>query len=436
MMQTGCATREALAQTYDDSVLVKPEESRKTVVLIVVDGLSQQTLTAASPGLVNLNSFFRLPDGAFTAHAGFPSLTFPGISSLLKEQPVSETGFLGNTFYLNGEFFEFEKPLERERYSQLMHGHTIFSRLTARSANSVSLDYGLGSDATVETPLEDLSTLSELADSNYLYADTKKIDSLVALLESTSVARWPSFIFLHLVGVDFLSHDFGSLSAQALSHLKSLDEALGPVFEILKNGERSHGVVTMLTADHGFASSTHAYFPLNDFVKKISTRMIVINESRMASILLNGSKNKEDLVSSLLNQKGIEQVAEKTRTGFLVRTASGETEAVLERAPACPFEPYAVTVNHKNSFCLTELSESEKSDKNPYLFANLARYFLAKNAPDIVVIPDRETLLSTAYVGNHGGPSPEETIVPLLLRNASSSRLQAVPLWRLLDIIK
>lgn len=399
-MLSACATRHHVATEYDHVLKQYPHPSDRTTIVFLIDGLSENTLNTALVGMPELRTFFRTDKQIFRAHTPFPSLTFPGIASLLTEKPVSKTGFIGNSFYLGDEPENFEKPADRKHFGTLMARESVFSRLRAQGKRSVSLDYGLGVNASAYSPIEDLSSVLNIAEGNYSYADDKKIESLYLLLSEYEADQWPSFIFIHLIGVDFLSHSEGPMSAKTIAYLISLDEKLKPLFDLLKEKESSHSVVTLLTADHGFAKEIKFTLNIEQVLSKYSKHLESINETRMTAVFVHDSTNVPSLAKSLSKTKGIEFVAYKTKTGFSIESA-------------------------------TEIHP------HPFLIENFKEYFSAANAPDFVVIPDSYTAFSKSYVGYHGGVTSEEVMVPLLMRNSQMSNGQAPPLWHLLrDVVQ
>lgn len=429
----GCATRHHVANDYEAVLEASPKLARKTVIVFLVDGLSEPTLQASLVGMPHLKEFFHTDRGMFRAHAPFPSLTFPGISSLLKEKPVSQTGFIGNSFYLGDEIVNFEKPLKRKTFGELMATDSIFSRLKARGERSVSLDYGLGINASAYSPIEDLTSVFEIADGNYDYADSKKIEALELLLSNNPPEHWPSFVFVHLIGVDFLAHANGPLAAPTLAYAMSLDEKLKSLLDLLKEKETRHSIVTVITADHGFTGRVRYALDIEHLISTLTKKSKVLNESRMAAVFLRDKKSTDSVSEKLLNHKGIEIVAIKTDSGFTVTSAQKKLAVRLVSYPPCKDDGIAISVEKSEWICPSALSSDADPFNHPFFLSNLAHYFAAKASPDLVAIPDSETAFSKDYIGFHGGPTAEETMVPLLMRNSSMSAGQAPPLWRLLD---
>lgn len=431
LISFGCATRSHVANDYESVLRESPKLTRRTVVLFLIDGLSESTLRVSLEGMPHLRSFFKTEQGVYRAHAPFPSLTFPGISSLLKEKPVSQTGFIGNSFRYDGETINFEKPFKRKSIGELMNSETVFSRLNSKGYRSVSLDYGLGIRASAYSPIEDLSTVLSLAQGDYAYADSKRIEAVELLLSQHPPENWPSFIFIHLVGVDFLAHSNGPLDAKTIGYLMGLDDKLQPLLEVLRKQESKHQVISLLTADHGFSEKIKYTLDIKSILAKVSENFEVLNEARMAAVFLKNKSKNDYVAQSLLRHKGVELVGLKTAKGFLIQSNLKKIEVQIRRFENCLEDKIAISIQDSGWICPSSLSAKDPFGY-PFFLSNLAHYFSASNSPDLIAVPDSETAFSKEYVGYHGGPTAEETMVPVLMRNSSMSSGQAPPLWRLL----
>ncbi len=407
LYSTACATRSDLHDDYKsklgESKQRRSFKPKKTAVLFLVDGLSYEVLKSKlnDGSLPNLRAFFLSQGQSLRrAHSVFPSLTFPNIASLLKEKPVDQTNALGNSLIYNNKRINFDNLGDRGEFSRFMVGDNIFQRLAQKNYFTVSLDYGLGPDASVASEF-DFQSAYAVSQTDYRYIDLKKIDALKILLTETKAAAWPDFVFVHLVGLDFLSHKLGPLAKSSLDYLKMLDRDLGPVLSILKTAEKDHEVVTLLTADHGFALTAKKFFPLESTLQKIEPTIKVINESRMAALYFLAQPNADqldNLAKKLLAFSGIEILAYKIKGQIVIKSR-------------------------------TEINY-------PYFDKNIESYFRSAYAADAVVIPNAETFFSNHGRGFHGGPTENETITPLLIRNALIQADQVPPIWELLKFIE
>ncbi len=444
LILSACATRYGVPEEYARKVHRDPEKTTKrTVVFFLIDGLPLQTLKAEiqQKRLPEIEKHFLGPgQQLMQAHSIFPSLTYPNIAGLLQERPVSLTGALGNTIIANKTVIRFESPLDRPKFSETMKGHNVFERLAESNRRSVSLDYGLGVGASVCSDLLDLKSglAAQLLD--YLYLDQKRIDSLKILLEETKSNQWPEFIFVHLVGVDFLSHENGPRSEKVIDYLNSLDSSLKDLFQLLRKGEsEGHEVVSMLSADHGFMPETLYRLNVEAIANSIDPKLKVFNEGRMAGLFSSehlAPGAQANWARSFVQQPGIEIVS--YRDGNRVRILSKKLDVSFEyqKTNLCPESSMAIAVNGSAALCPGQLELKYRKLFYPFFIENLAYYFQASKHPDLVLIPEPATAFNDTELGFHGGPSVEETIVPLLMRNASLPDKSQIPAnWELLRFL-
>ncbi len=435
LILTSCATRYDVPRDYWREVQQGPQyQSKRTVILFLVDGLSFQALNPQLKNnrLPNLQKHF-LTSGRtlLTAHSVFPSLTFPNLSSLLHEKPVHLTGALGNKVIRKGQLIDFEEVSDRREFGQLMKGNNIFTRLAEKGQRSVSLDYGLGVDATFHSEVMDLKSGLALAGQDYLYVDQKKIESLKLLLSQENVNRWPEFIFIHLVGVDFLSHIHGPGSKQVSDYLVTLDKSLKAVFKLLQDGERSgHETVSILTADHGFSPKLTKTININKLVKNLDPKLNVINEVRHAlvyDVKTPTPLQKEKWAKSLITSGEVEIVSYRQGTQVRILSKSQDFKFDYQKNLQCPESSMGISVQSADPFCPSGLQAPLKDLFYPHLIENLAFFFQAEKHPDLLLIPARNTSFAPVQGGYHGGPTPEETLVPLLMRNGTLADPSSVP---------
>ncbi|MBC7741210.1 MAG: alkaline phosphatase family protein [Bdellovibrionaceae bacterium] len=443
LILSSCASREHVSAEYIDQIdnNVIRKQSKQTVVLFLVDGLSYATLETQlkMKNLPHIKEFFMISEPILKAHSVFPSVTYSNISSLLKEQPVHLTGAVGNKFFIKNKLKSFETLSDRLEFTNHMHGHNIFTRLAAREGRTASLDYGLGADATVSTPF-DFNSGYAASQTDYRYVDRKKIDSLENLLLSTKPDYWPDFIFIHLVGIDFLSHAQGPRAADTIRQLKTIDEDLQRVFALLKRGEKNHQVISILTADHGFIQKPIKKISFERLVEQVDQKVLALNEGRFAAFYFQKTLTENELVKNavkVLADRHIELVSFKF--GSRIRIISRQNEIYFDYISPmnCSAEGLALSINGQSGVCSDQLQNEIKNEPYPFLIENLASYFKAERPPEMIVIPRRDVSFDYLGVGFHGGPTEEETIVPLLLRNATTKYSEKIPpLWEILRFIQ
>jgi hypothetical protein len=413
--------------------------SRRTVILFLIDGLSKDFLSRQIERrqLPNLENFFLRSGGSIgSAHAVFPSDTFPNVASLLREQPVHKSGAIGNTIVVEGKVIHFEDIWDRKYFSRLMGDNNVFNRLEAKGLETVSLDYGLGVDASRKEQMVDIGDGLALRFQDYLALDKKRIESLEKILNQDNTT-WPAFIFVHLIGVDFTTHKYGKDSKEAREYLSALDSGLKDVFLRLQSIERRHKVVTFLTADHGFASSITNRVNIQSEIRKADPELMYIAQPRSAALYYPKTPSVPQLdkwIKKFQKIRGIELVA--YRSGDIVKIASKTTELIFSYkiVKGCQVETLGIAVFGLVA-CPSDLPPNLRNSFHPFLVENLAYYFQAEKHPDMLILPDRHTSFTKEEQASHGGPTEEETVVPLLVRNAyiKSSRIPA--LWQLLQFM-
>jgi hypothetical protein len=441
---SACATRYSPQENYKEHLAsLPPTKTKSTTVLFLVDGLSTRVLEQAQKkGRVPRIAHHFLSDGNKINHARaiFPSLTYPNVASLLKMAPVHETGALGNSVVVDGRLLSFENPDHRIYFSHQMRGENIFTRLKEKGLRSVSLDYGLAADADVSAETFDIKTGIAIRLENHIYLDEKKLESLKLLLSQHPPAQWPEFIFVHLIGLDFISHQYGADSKQAHEYLQNLDRFLEPVFWSIRRAERDgHHVDSILTADHGFNRDIKSYVPIKKTVSKLNQDLRVLNEGRMASVYSAIPLTENDLsewTRNLLTTRGIEIVAFRLNNVIQLRSKTQSVKISYVSTLACDNGSIGISINAAAAICSNHLSPDWKNQFYPDFIENISSFFAAKKYPDLVIIPNSTTAFSNAYRGFHGGPTAEETIVPLLLRNVKLTDPEATPaIWNLLNFL-
>ncbi len=433
---SSCATRYEVPRDYSTQIRREStRESKRTVVFFLIDGMSFQALMPQLENnrLLNLKAhFLGNAQPVWTAHSIFPSLTFPNLSSLLREKPIHKTGALGNKVISNGRLLDFENLADIDGFAQMIKGNNVFTRLAEKGQRTVSFDYGLGLDATFHSALIDLNAGIAFSNKDYLYLDQKKIESLRILLSQEKPQYWPDFIFIHLVGVDFLSHIHGPKSKEVANYLVALDQSLSEVFKLLKDSESSgHETVSIMTADHGFSPKLTKMVKVEKLVAALDPKLKVINEVRFA--LVYNPQNptqaqKQEWAEKLVKSGKVEIVSYRHENQ--VRILSKSKDFKFEYLPnvQCPEQSMGFSIgNASSALCPSKLVESLNNLFYPHFIENLAYFFQAEKHPDLLLIPHPNTSFAVVQGGYHGGPTLLETRVPLLMRNARLANPTSVP---------
>jgi hypothetical protein len=370
----------------------------------------------------------------------FPSLTYPSIASLLTESSIDQNGIYGNTIRVGKDEFVLSSFNEYAHLNQLIEGHNVFQRLAAKGYRTVSLAYAFHAASTAHTELADLKAGLSIQDQDYAYVDNKTVDSLSILLRKTMPAFWPDFVFVHLVGVDFTSHDKGPDDERVKEYLERLDARLGEVFKTLTQAEAKHArqVVSLLTADHGFDVPITTTADIVAPLLKLDERIRTINEGRYVSLFFpeDWSPSKRLGLMSTLAQNSLVDITALAEAGGVIDLQSARVSArVSTLAARVCRSGWSLSVQTlgpalaaaSNWECDSDLSAATDSLFYPDFVGNMARYFRAANHPDAVVISKPGVAFLNIYRGQHGGPTPREMYVPLLFHGAKLRDSAGIP---------
>ena len=403
-----CATKYDVVDDYQGQLVRENSRSlsKETTVFFLIDGLQLGILESElrAGRIPNIQNYF-LSDGRkiHQAHTTFPSLTYPAIASLLTETSVSNHGILGNQILRDGRAYNFENVKDHDELNRLLDGRLVFTRLKSKGFKTVSLDFAFRSGALAHTNAKDLKAGVSILAVDYNYIDTKTIESLLSLLKTTPHEQWPEFIFVHLIGLDFVTHDHGPQSPRVYDQLYSLDRKLGPVLNELTQIEltQKRKILGLLTSDHGFDTETRKVIDLEKRLRATHPELKILNEGRVMSLFFPDSwswQKRRDLLNGISLNQGIAAVAYPTKAAVNVL--------------------------------------AEKTILPPHFTDNLADYFKSPFAPGAVIVAESGSSFHSLYKGLHGGPTESETIVPLLLKGVKLKDQKSIPaMWELLRFL-
>ena len=427
---TACAS--GLKQADFHAAIPAPKGPHRTVVLFLVDGLAVRTLQTGlrANALPNLRRYF-LPKGdAFhVGQAAFPTLTYPNVASILSAKPIGEQPMLGNQMLEpSGEIVAYDEGKNIDRIRTKVDPYTVISALNKEGRETATFSYVLGHNATDHMRVS-LRDGLDYDREEYRKLDARLLENLAEFLRARGDPRhWPDFVYVHLVGVDALSHHYGPDSAVVSEYLAWLDGKMGESLSLLAAADEKPrtNVVSFLTADHGFVAVPN-HSSAARLVRREEPRATLINEGRFLALYtpLGSAPDKlAPLLAKLRTRPGVAITA--LRRGSTMEVGSGQNviryaigSAVCEESPVS-LAPLGTSILPASAFhCPTDFDDP-RSDY-PFLVASLARYFAAPRHPDALVLAGASYAFTKGFRGHHGGATAREAYVPVLLRNVTLS---------------
>lgn len=449
----GCASRYQVMSDYRDMVRDNHPDrvNRATTVLFLVDGLSHLVLKRElqrNPRGALAQYFAARADSIPSAFAPFPSETYPGITTLLTGLPVDQHGVSGNRILVNGNEVNFERPQPAKELEKLLWDKTVFARLVTQNQLGVSLSYNFTTQAAAALD-PDVRAGIAYARERYDRVDERTLRALEILLNRAEPKHWPDFVFVHLIGLDAISHDQGPDSPEAARYLQWLDGALAPALMRLQRAEsQGHAVRTALTADHGFEAirnATDLRLAARFYQHKFDDFFTAVVMPRYAALHLKSpiaATALPALIAPLSRVPLFDGVA--IRMGDEIHYESLKVRLKIAlRSADCPHSTYkldAFDLKNQKSVtggfvCPEALEYDNRGRMERIISLQLAAYFQGTNAPNAVVFAAPGTSFVKDGAGQHGGLSPREMEIPLLMRNVRSgaSPGSAVALRRVLS---
>ncbi|MFA9438362.1 alkaline phosphatase family protein [Uliginosibacterium sp. sgz301328] len=213
-----------------------------SVVLFLVDGLGDEFLSRHRDMAPNL-----WRDRATRLTSVFPSTTATAITTLMTARPASQHGLLG-WFVRESHSGRLVAPLpmryrndgpvdDPEIVRRILSEPPTFGR-ARRQGHIVTLPYLAGGP---------YSAHHTGAASVHPYADLAALPQVVASVKAACAA--PHFIYCYTPLLDAMGHDHGTHSPEALAALAQVDAAYAALRQALPDS------LIVLTADHGFVDS-------------------------------------------------------------------------------------------------------------------------------------------------------------------------------------
>ncbi len=451
---TSCASTDHVSRSYSEFLEDHDHRtSKRTVVFFLIDGFSLRLATRElnNGRLPQIKKYFVNGKKGFNvARTTFPSLTYPAITSLLTRSPIDQNEIFGNIILSDNKIYNFESPTNYSQLNKIIQGKNIFSYLQAQGLKAVSLDFAFHSDASAHMQKKDADAALAILGKDYSYLDTKLIRSLEILLSDTAYSQWPDFIFIHLVGLDFISHESGPDSLNAAKYLRHLDAELESVFTILNQAEKSkkRDVIAMMSSDHGFDQKVSRNVNISKAFEHIAPDVEVINEGRFAGLYFPSywdPERRSSFLQSLVANQNIDIVAEKINNSISIKSHQLETQ-ILYGSGTCHDSAYTIAIvpgpkqilraQSPIWMCPDQLEPQLNNLYYPYFLSHLSHYFQSPGHPDAVVISKSGVAFESVGAGQHGGPTTQEVFVPLFLHNLTLAPSAPTPaLWQLLNFL-
>ncbi len=333
--------------------------------------------------------------------------------------PVDASGIYGNQVLSDNNAFELEDPVHFEEFNKMIKGRSVFWRYKQQGLKTVSASYGFTSDSLSHLQLNDVEAALAIKQKNYKLVDNKIINALDKLLVETPVQKWPDFIFVHLIGVDFTSHDVGSNSVQVISYLQNLDAKLAPIFNHF-NQASGRKIVSLLTSDHGFDRNHDKALNLEQVLKKLDPQIKVLNEGRYLSLYFPSAwplAKRKSIVSDIAFHSSVDIAALSFEDSVYLQ--SDKLKLNFNYAEGiCSLGNYKLVINGVSS-CPETMDDRIQQSYYPYFVENISHFFKVTGHPDAVIIAKSGVSFRNDYTAYHGGPTLAETIVPLLMHNCA-----------------
>lgn len=264
------------ARTGDspDVVIIEPGEvevpvelgPRKPLLLIGFDGFKPDYLEqTATP---NLDAFIAEGVRAEALIPVFPSKTMVNLYSIVTGLYPENSGIISNSMYdaeLDAEFKMFSNALSDERW---FHGEPIWVSAENQGVRTGTV-FWVGSEAPIKgvRPTHWLPYNSRMT-------HKERIDKAMEWLTLTDDRR-PEFVTLYFSRPDNTGHSHGTDSGQIRETIRLMDEAMGYLFERLRDAELYDDMNIVFVSDHGMTNTTTEHLIMLDEIMNLGdVRMI------------------------------------------------------------------------------------------------------------------------------------------------------------------
>lgn len=217
-------------------------------------------------------------------------------------------------------------------------------------------------------------------------------------IDTLDLGRGPGTDFLGVgfSSLDYVGHQYGPASHESQDVLFRLDRTIGALIEHLDARLGRGGYVLALSADHGVASLPEA----TGGERQSSTDIVAAIDAALAPFFGAGTYVARTVYTDIYLAPGVRE---------RLRRSPPAASAVLDALRAMPGIAHA--------FMAEEISRPEvRTDPDPVKRAAALSYY-APRSGDILVVPERNWLLSTAAT-THGTLYPYDQRVPVLFFGA------------------
>lgn len=346
--------------------LTKEIESKKNVVLLVIDGMGTDYLPKLKKK--NKNSFLA---NHFSRNltSVFPSTTTSAITTFFTGRPPQEHGLMAWEMYLK----EIKKIgiVLRNTYT---HGKQIPHRKIKYPSSLLSTitreQHLIQHQQIINTPFTNVYTQKAV---KWKIKDFDGILKKIPLAIKYHKNKNKKFIYAYWGDLDHYSHHFGKDGKKTQQHIHHLDRSLGKFFSKFKRED----TLVLITADHGHINTTPKHhLVLNNYPEIVDClKFPLAGEPRAIFCYVKPNKKKqfERLVHAKLNKY-------------------------------CTLYPSKELVR-KGCFGLGKT--------HPQLLSRVGDYVLIMKKDYVLKYSEHGEPISI-HLGNHGGVSKDEMVVPLI----------------------
>ncbi len=257
------------------------ERPRRSILVISVDGLRPACYTKPdAEGLKVPNLRALAARGAFATgvFGVLPTVTYPSHTTLITGVPPRVHGIESNTIFDP----EGHAAGAWNWYARNVKVPTLVSAARAAGLRTAAVwwpvavglaaDWNFpefwrsGSDSPADLDLLDALSTPGLIEAvsrdrgrpfSYPITDDERVDTAIYVLKTGR----PDLMLLHLVAVDFASHDAGPYGAEAHAAVEATDARIGRMFSALQDAGMADRTLVAIVSDHGFLPVSRSLQP-------------------------------------------------------------------------------------------------------------------------------------------------------------------------------